>query len=429
MFGVGDYILRRDSVWTASYDVQEQAERRVIQNTLSEIRRSVVWGIRRRSPNRLLHGFRKSAKRGQRFDELRNRTAPYRKSAAARPTDGPAVIVGDFSGNYGLARGAAYDLQHAQSRHSETLVIDIGPYRSKRQAADNVITQPVENVYFLCQPNAYDTAFSLFDPRALSNAYRVSRWLWETPLFPEDWRFSERLIHEIWTPSEYCAEVFRKGLDLPVACRPHKIAPPEFANQDIRSKLNVRPDAFMGLAIMDITSCPQRKNPWAHIAAWKEAFGSADDAVLVMKVRVSRRTAFVLTELRELADGANNIKLITEDLSNSEISSLQHSCDVYLSLHRAEGYGLTIHEALLCDKPVLATHWSANTEFGPRFRNYTGISYELVRYDDWTRHYAETDFLWADADIAHAAAELGRVRSEHNEARYKEPIRQRASDR
>jgi len=352
----------------------------------------------------------KSRKRRQRLNELLALTSGFAKSPSAQPTSGPAYVVGDFSGNSGLARGAAYDVQFTQSRHSQIFIVDIGPYLRKRQPMPEAITQPVENIYFMCQPNTYDVALPLFDPAALKEAYRVTRWLWETPIFPEDWRFAESLVHEIWTPSEYCASAFREGLKLPVICRPHRVEAPKDSGEDIRARLGISRDAFMGLAIMDITSCPQRKNPWAHISAWKDAFGADPSAVLVMKVRVSRRTQFVLDELKDLVAGASNIKLVTTDLSHSEIAALQHSCDVYLSLHRAEGYGLTIHEALLCGKPVLATHWSANAEYGPSFDQYTGISYKLIPYNDWTKHYAEDDFLWADADISHASRELRRVR-------------------
>ena len=178
----------------------------------------------------------------------------------------------------------------------------------------------------------------------------------------------------------------------------------------MRARLGIGDDKFLGLAIMDIRSCPQRKNPWAHVLAWQTAFGSDDNALLLMKVLVSKRTALVLAELKELIGYNKNVKLMTDYLSEEELSSLQRSCDVFLSLHRSEGYGLNIHEALLSGRPTLATDWSANREYGQAFPNYRGIRYRLVPYRDWTNHYENGNFHWAEPNIAHAAAELRSVR-------------------
>lgn len=213
---------------------------------------------------------------------------------------------------------------------------------------------------------------------------------------PEDWRFAEALVHEVWTPSEFCAETFRRSLSVPVKVVPHAVTVPPNPGIDMRARLGIPEDAFMGLAIMDIRSCPERKNPWAHVRAWRNAHGNADNCILVMKLRVSRHTRVVLKELNELIGGASNIRVLTEDMSADEIAALHRAADLYLSLHRSEGFGLNIYEALLLGKRVVATDWSANAEYGPRFPNYVGVPFRLVPYCDWTGHYADQDFLWAD---------------------------------
>jgi hypothetical protein len=100
---------------------------------------------------------------------------------------------------------------------------------------------------------------------------------------------------------------------------------------------------------------------------------------------------------------SKNILLLDTQLTESELNSLQRSCDVFLSLHRSEGYGLNIHEALLCGKIVIATHWSANAEYGPRYPHYYPVRSHPIRYRDWTNHYQDNQFYWADPDISHAA--------------------------
>ncbi|MEM9099854.1 MAG: glycosyltransferase [Pseudomonadota bacterium] len=157
---------------------------------------------------------------------------------------------------------------------------------------------------------------------------------------------------------------------------------------------------------MDIQSCPERKNPWAHIRAWQAAFGDDPSKVLLMKIRAGKRTKVVLKELREMIGKARNIQILTQDFSAEEIERFQRMGDVFLSLHRSEGYGLVIHEMLMHGIPVLATDWSANHEFGPNYPNYFGVSYDLIPYSDWMHHYPGPSFKWADPSIQHAAGLL-----------------------
>ncbi|MFZ3121731.1 MAG: glycosyltransferase [Variovorax sp.] len=167
--------------------------------------------------------------------------------------------------------------------------------------------------------------------------------------------------------------------------------------------------AFLGIVIMDIKACPERKNPWAHVEAWQKAFGDRADRVLLIKLRCSSATQVVERELREMIGAAGNIRLVQQDFSDAEQVAFQRMADVYLSLHRAEAYGLNIREFLEMGTPAVATHWSANTEYGPDFAHYHGVRAGLVRYRDWMGHYPDADFSWADADTDHAALLLREV--------------------
>ena len=128
----------------------------------------------------------------------------------------------------------------------------------------------------------------------------------------------------------------------------------------------------------------------------RDAFDDSDEYVLVMKIRVGKRTRCVLDELREMIGPARNIIMVSEELTDDEIAALHHAADLYLSLHRAEGFALNILEALLIGKTVVATDWSANAEYGPRFPSYVPAPYTLTRYRDWTGHYPDGNFLWAE---------------------------------
>jgi hypothetical protein len=135
-----------------------------------------------------------------------------------------------------------------------------------------------------------------------------------------------------------------------------------------------------------------------------------------MKLRVGKRTRVIVDELREIIGPASNIRLLTQELSHEEIAALQTACNVYLSLHRSEGYGLNIEECLKIGKPTVATHWSANTEYGPHYPNYHAVTYRMVPYDDWLLHYEDAGFSWADASVAEAAQTLRTLRIESQAA-------------
>jgi hypothetical protein len=72
-------------------------------------------------------------------------------------------------------------------------------------------------------------------------------------------------------------------------------------------------------------------------------------------------------------------------------------------------------EALLLNKPVIATHYSANTEFGPAFPNYIGVGYKYKAYDDWLAHY-DQNFKYADANIDEAVMHLRDVYKKFRES-------------
>ena len=176
---------------------------------------------------------------------------------------------------------------------------------------------------------------------------------------------------------------------------------------------------------MDVSSCPDRKNPWAHVTAWQRAFHGDPSAVLVIKLRVSKRTKVVIQELKEMRGDDKNIILLCDELSVDEISALHRSADLYLSLHRSEGFGLNIYESLLLGKKVVATHYSANAEYGPEFENYLGLPFKMKPYRDWMKHYSD-QFLYADVDIDSAVSSIRKIRelqvNFHNSASIKDCV-------
>ena len=356
--------------------------------------------------------------RRRRWDrENRDATAPYRiEDRTGRMPDetGRVCILGDFSGRTGLSRAGLYERELLERDHPGAEIHDLGPALHEGAAITPHDGPPIDRLYLLAAPDTYPALFRALPPARIRKAWRTGLWLWETPLFPAHWNFALDLVDEIWSPSEYGREAFLPVAEgIPIRLRPCPVpAPPAVPRAEadaMRDRLEIARDAFLGVAIMDISSCPARKNPWAHVAAWLRAFGDDPARVLVLKIRVSKITRIVLDELREMIGDAPNVRLLEAELTEDEIAALQAAADVYLSLHRAEGYGLNIHECLALGTPVIATDFSANAEYGPAFSAYRGIPYHLVPYRDWTGHYPDPDFSWAEADQGAAARELRAV--------------------
>lgn len=366
----------------------------------------------------LVHRFGQPLKRWRQGLANRRASKPYRRHPSA-PTlaenQGCVVAVGDFEGKTGLCRAAHYEATRLRARHPGLVLLSLSSQPAGAPVVSGRDLGAVSRVYLLCQPNRYRRALRLFRPEQLATAHRTGLWAWENDVFPRAWRFALRIVDEVWTPSVFSQAAIRSASALPVVVVPHHVTVDLAVPAADRAAFDVPATAFLGIAIMDIKMCPERKNPWAHVEAWQKAFGDSPEHVLLIKVRCSSVTRVVEHELREMIGAAGNIRLVQQDFSEAEQVAFQRMADVYLSLHRAEAYGLNIREFLEMGTPVVATHWSANTEYGPDYAHYRGVRAGLVRYRDWMGHYPDAGFSWADADTDHAAQLLrdvaGRVRS------------------
>jgi glycosyltransferase involved in cell wall biosynthesis len=305
-------------------------------------------------------------------------------------------FVGDTETINGLSRAYRYEVRRQIRKHGTT-------------HADS------NQVLILGQP--WDYPRLLADaPDWFHDSYRIGLWVWELDQFPGDWKFALDIVHEIWTPSLFSANALRRGTDLPVRVVPHAVDCPEVSPLS-RTEFGVREDQFLGLAIMDLAACPDRKNPLAHVRAWTLAFGNDTSCHLLMKVRFKKNTTFARRELLREIGRAKNITLVEQVFSDRDMAAFQRMADVYLSLHRAEGYGLNIHEMLELGVPTLATAWSGNMDYMGRYPHSVPVPYELVPYKDRTFAYQGADLAWAEPDIKFSARALREIRARWQEER------------
>jgi glycosyltransferase involved in cell wall biosynthesis len=238
--------------------------------------------------------------------------------------------------------------------------------------------------------------------RYYKNHYNIGYWAWELEEFPERWQTAGLRYNEVWTPSRFCQDAIAQRLRIPVIRMPHAIAEQE-APTLTRSDLGLPPEGFLFLCTFDTLSIVERKNPHAAIAAFRSAFNNQPNVHLVLKVNNPQHRSDQVRALREAA-GDSNVLIIDRTVSRKEMSAITWHCDCFVSLHRSEGFGLVIAEAMLMAKPVIVTAYSGNMDF-TRPGNSLLVGYRLKPVGKGCAPYDE-QCVWAEPRTEEAAGHM-----------------------
>lgn len=230
----------------------------------------------------------------------------------------------------------------------------------------------------------------------------IAYWAWELPDFPDIWMNYFKYYDEIWTPSNFVRDSVTMKSPLPVLTIPHCIDFKTPQKPD-REKFSLPSDKYLFLFAYDLNSYQPRKNPKATIRAFKKAFAGKEgqDVGLVIKTHSIEGNKEAYEELQSHLTGIENVYLIDRRLSREDVYNLMYSVDAYVSLHRAEGFGLTVAESMYLGKPVISTNWSATTEFLNQ-SNGCPVDFNLVELEKNFGPYTQGQ-IWADPSSEHAA--------------------------
>ncbi|HET6509490.1 MAG TPA: glycosyltransferase [Baekduia sp.] len=242
----------------------------------------------------------------------------------------------------------------------------------------------------------------------------VGWWWWETDELPERWHGSFDLVDEVWAGSRFVAEALAKVSPVPVAHIPTPVTMRPGVVAD-RAAVGL-PEGFVFLFSFDFNSVVARKNPAGLIEAFKRAFPEPREGVtLVLKSINGDRHPEAVAALSESFAGRDDIVLRDEYLDAELRDVLVASCDCYVSLHRSEGFGFTLAEAMLLGKPVVGVAYSGSADY---LSDETGfvVRHELVRIGEGADPYP-ADGRWAEPDLDHAAQLLVQVVDDPEEAR------------
>jgi len=245
----------------------------------------------------------------------------------------------------------------------------------------------------------FEAAYPLANLRRERDRYRIGMWYWEFGEIPPEWEKRARKIDELWAPTRFIADALRRSIDLPVVPMLPGVELGPVAPLS-RSRFGIPDDKLLFLFMYDMGSIQERKNPLGVIQAFREAFRHDDGVHLVIKVSRSRANRGDYLKLLEAAKDAG-VQVINATVPRDEAYGLMQCCDCYVSLHRSEGLGLTMAEAMLMGKPVIATAYSGNLDFMTP-RDSLLVGRDLVPMERDYPPYKQ-GWLWAEPSLDEAA--------------------------
>ncbi len=195
----------------------------------------------------------------------------------------------------------------------------------------------------------------------LRNRKNIAFWQWELSEISRYFLDLAVYFDEIWTLSTFTAASFSKRFNREVFVAPLPVFVEEIDNID-KSKFGIKQDDFCFLFGFDGASFVQRKNPVSAVHAFKLAFPNLNEKVKLI-IKTHRLDEVYLAQIKQLIECDRRIVLIEDHLDRKEMVHLLNCCDCFVSLHRAEGFGRLIAEAMFLGKPVIVSAYSGNMDY------------------------------------------------------------------
>ena len=315
----------------------------------------------------------------------------------------PVCIMGLHRANLGLGRGARLFRKVLEQSSIDTLFWDV----SKRYSADVFSGEEIGNprlantTIFHLNPIEMVHAIAMDRGERPRKGLRIGYWAWETSKPPDAWRIGFGVVDEVWCPSSFTANAIAKIAPKSAIIRvvPH---PSKFeTGQPNRAKFKIPENKYVFFTAADVNSSLCRKNPFGAIKAFAESkCGQTGDAALIVKISNMGFSDPETIRLFKMINETEGVHVISKSLSDQDMADLIASVDAVISLHRAEGFGLILAEAVAAAKPVIATNWSGNLDFMDE-KSAALIDAIEIPVADPQDIYREG--VWADPDLSKAA--------------------------
>jgi glycosyltransferase involved in cell wall biosynthesis len=234
----------------------------------------------------------------------------------------------------------------------------------------------------------------------------IGYWFWELEYVPLHMRQSIAFVDEIWAGSKFVTDAFAAVSPVPVRHVPIPVAEPRSSGRSrqdfpVLADLGERP---LFVTVLDHLSVTERKNPVGAIEAFRQAFAPDEGPVMIVKTMNGRQRWANHQRVLAAAEGRRDIRVWDETLDRPDQMAVIAGADCVVSLHRSEGLGLHLAEAMWLGTPTIATRYSGNLDF-MNDDNSLLINAEMVNVMNGEGVYPTTA-KWAAPDIEQAAAAM-----------------------
>ena len=271
--------------------------------------------------------------------------------------------------------------------------------RSQAGAPADPATHPITLV--CANPDAMTGARDELGAGAFEGRHVIGMWWWEVAAVHGRWLRAFDLVDEVWAGSRFVADVFAAVAPVPVVHVPMPVPEPVVSAAG-REALGLPQHRFLFGFVLDYASVAARKNPIGLIDAFARAFGDDDGVGLVLKTLGGERWPAEHAAVLAAAGTQPGVTVIDAHFATEDKNALIRELDCYVSLHRSEGFGLTIAEAMLLETPVIATDYGGSRDFVTAF-NSLPVDARMVPIGPGNDPYP-ADGEWAEPDLDHAAA-------------------------
>lgn len=332
-------------------------------------------------------------------------------------------VIGYVSGNLGVGVTARNVIQAIIDKGYPVAILDLDPGLGRgkydKRYEQYVVDSPEELIYavnLFISPLVDLHGLLESAPELLGkNRLNVSWNIWELSVVPPVWAESLQRMDALVAISDFIRHTFDFSLSgMKTIAAPPALYLPEGVRPS-RERFGLPPDGTIFITSFDPFSDPVRKNPEAVVDAFERSLGQNPQAYLILKLNNAKAGGEfhpAVKALQARCEAHPRMLLFTETLDYADVLSLYDSCDVYVSLHRAEGLGLGLMEAMTLGKPVIATAWSGNMTFMDH-TNSCLVGYDLIPVRGSTLAYSAEilgdSAVWADAHIDEAAAWMKRL--------------------
>lgn len=327
-----------------------------------------------------------------------------------RGTKAPALpinVAGFFSTPSGVGQAARLFADALESYGVDVRRLDVGPTLGHSGPLPFASAPYAERgllISFL-NPPELEAWLSKGGLRLALGGRHLGYWAWELPVAPKSWARATRLVDGVVCQTEFTAASLRAlapDFSVSVATHPMFMLP---AVSGDRSSLKIANGACVVLAYADLKSTAARKNPLGALQAYLKAVPvpNPQNCVLIYKIRNIDWEQKFPEMIRTIVRDRGDIIFLWDDLSQLEMLKLVATCDIAISLHRAEGFGMLAAEAMWYGRALVVTGWSGVTEFVDNTCAKL-VDYTLVPVDGGEGIYVSG--VWAEPCLEDAAAKL-----------------------